>query len=56
MDKKLAQFASKVKRNGDEFFLSVPQKELEKIGAAEGDDVVIEIRKYLTHIEFRGRK
>jgi hypothetical protein len=56
MDKKLVQFASKVKRNGDEFFLSVPQKELKKIGVAEGEDVIVEIRKYLTHIEYRGRK
>ena len=53
---KLVQFAAKVRRNGDGFFIIVPQKELEKIGALEGDDVIVELRKYLTHISPRMKK
>jgi hypothetical protein len=56
MSDKLAQFASIVRRNGDEFSLVVPKSALDKIGVAEGDDVIVEIRKYLSHIEYRGKK
>jgi hypothetical protein len=56
VDKKLVQFAAKVKRNENEFIISVPASALEKISVTEGDDVIVEIRKYLTHIEHQGRK